>query len=234
MQEISELNSHMKSLEKLEYDVLHKVFNMFVDIPENVAVNIPGFRDPSLLPQLKRVRLKIKNNIKIAKAQIKYYKKVPNQVSINNLNENFDVSVEEKKNVNKISVNSLNDNYIQLSDQKTEYNHNIDKYNENKLLNIGSVEEIQNENEIYKRSQIHKQSSSNNLISSKTQSKFQKPTCTITSSSVKLNENYDISCNEKCTVTPYICDQKSTYRSKSYYIVFKSRFMKIVLSSIIY
>lgn len=215
MQEISELQSHIKGLEKLEYDILHKVFNMFVDIPENVAVNIPGLRHPSSLAQLKRVRLKIKKNIKVAKTKIKHHQEVSNQVDSSSsiLNDNFDVSDKVRKcvNRNRNPENILNDTaYIQLSDQKTEYTYNSDGCSYNQLVNTDCVEKTQYENEVSEGNQIHIQSNFGNSISSKTQSKFQKPTCTITSSSINSNENYNMNCNEKSTVISNLYDQKST------------------------
>lgn len=222
MQEISELQSHIKGLEKLEYDILHKVFNMFVEIPENVAVSIPGLRHPSSLAQLKRVRLKIKNNIKVAKTKIKYHQKVSKKVESSSsiLNENIDLSDKERKCVNRNPENILTDTaYVQLSDRKTECSYNSDGCSYNQLINTDFVEKTQNENEVCEGSQIRSQSYSGNSTSSKTKSKFQKPSCTITSSNINSNENYNMNCNEKSTVISNLYDQKSTpstqIRSKS-------------------
>jgi len=64
-QSVAKLEAHIKSLEKIEYEMLQKVFNMFVNIPEKLAINIPGLRDPSSLPHLQKVRQKIKNKLKL-------------------------------------------------------------------------------------------------------------------------------------------------------------------------
>lgn len=88
--------------------MLEKVFNMFVDIPTSLAINIPGLRDASSLPHLKKVRQKIKNKLKVAKAQLKYQqnsKKVENSSISNDI-----FLISGKKTNNKSKVLKNNDN----------------------------------------------------------------------------------------------------------------------------
>lgn len=53
------------SLKKLESDMLEQVFNIFLNIPDNILVSIPGIKSPSVVTELKRMRQKIKNKIKM-------------------------------------------------------------------------------------------------------------------------------------------------------------------------
>lgn len=110
-QTTEKLENHIKSLEKLEYDMLQKVFNMFVDIPENLALNIPGLRDPSSIPHLKRVRQKIKNKLKFARAQLKNNQELLKKVKISStLNDILTIS-DEKKSIDRISKNIAKESY---------------------------------------------------------------------------------------------------------------------------
>jgi len=98
--------------------MLQKVFSMFVNIPEKLAINIPGLRDPSSLPHLKKVRQKIKNKLKIAKAQLNSLHKMPKIESSSVFEDVLVASDKNENHVNKISENSLNnidtDNYEKL------------------------------------------------------------------------------------------------------------------------
>lgn len=88
--------------------MLEKVFNIFVDIPTSLAIKIPGLRDASSLPHIKKVRQKIKNKLKVAKAQLKYQqnpKKVENSSVSSDI---FLVSDEETNNKNKVLKNDGN------------------------------------------------------------------------------------------------------------------------------
>lgn len=93
--------------------MLQKVFNMFVDIPESVAINIPGLRDPSSLANLKRVGQKIKNRLKVAKEQLNCQRKVSKGVEISSINnDNFVLPNKIINNVNRIPENVLDDNNV--------------------------------------------------------------------------------------------------------------------------
>jgi len=114
-QTITKLETHIKSLEKLEYEMLQKVFNIFVDIPESVAVNIPGLRDPSSLTNLKKVQQKIKNKLKVAKEQLDCQRKVSKKVEMSlSTNDNVVVPDKKIKEVNRIPENILVNNHMLL------------------------------------------------------------------------------------------------------------------------
>lgn len=101
--------------------MLQKVFNMFVEIPENIAINIPGLRDPSSLPHLKKVRQKIKSQLKFSRAQLKYKQEKSKKLENCSIsNDILKVSQTDIKRVNNVSKNifeesinptSLNENY---------------------------------------------------------------------------------------------------------------------------
>lgn len=93
--------------------MLEKVFNMFVDIPTSLAINIPGLRDASSLPHLKKVRQKIKNKLKIAKAQLKY-----------------------QQNSKKVENSSISNDIFLISDEKTNNKSRVLKTNDNKSCTI--------------------------------------------------------------------------------------------------
>ncbi|XP_022180563.1 Bloom syndrome protein homolog isoform X1 [Myzus persicae] len=109
---VAKLEAHIKSLEKIEYEMLQKVFNMFVSIPEKLAINIPGLRDPSSLPHLKKVRQKIKNKLKVAKAQLKNQQKMPKVECSSVFDDIFVATDKDESHVNRISENSCDDIHI--------------------------------------------------------------------------------------------------------------------------
>ncbi|KAF0766088.1 Uncharacterized protein FWK35_00001987 [Aphis craccivora] len=123
---IPKLEAHIKSLEKIEYEMLQKVFNMFVNIPEKLAINIPGLRDPSSLPHLKKVRQKIKNKLRIAKAQLKSQQKILNIENSSVLDDIFVASDEDEKHVNRISENAFDDTQL-VHNKKFSFPINLNK-----------------------------------------------------------------------------------------------------------
>lgn len=64
------LENHLIGLKQLESDMLEQVFNVFLNIPETIIVLIPGFKSSSVLTELKRMRQKIKNKIKIGETRL--------------------------------------------------------------------------------------------------------------------------------------------------------------------
>ncbi|XP_025198118.1 Bloom syndrome protein homolog [Melanaphis sacchari] len=123
---VPKLEAHIKNLEKIEYEMLQKVFNMFVNIPEKLAITIPGLRDPSSLPHLKKVRQKIKNKIKVAKAQLKSQKSITKFENSSILDDIFVASDEDENLANRISENIFDD--IQLvHDKKLCFPINLNK-----------------------------------------------------------------------------------------------------------
>lgn len=106
--------------------MLQKVFNMFVNIPEKLAINIPGLRDPSSLPHLKKVRQKIKNKLRVAKAQLKSQQKIPNIENSSVLDDIFVESDEDENHVNRTSENVFNDTHL-VHDKKLIFPINLNK-----------------------------------------------------------------------------------------------------------
>lgn len=169
------LENHIKSLEKLEYDMLQKVFNMFVDIPENLALSIPGLRDPSSLPHLKRVRQKIKNKLKFARAQLKHNHELLKKVNVSpTLNDVLTASDTEIKSIDRVPKNIAEESYNPIS------------FNENCSSKISNPEQFSNS----------KCEANLNFNKTHTQHKSTNKTavCTITSSDIQENNieiNYD-------------------------------------------
>ncbi|XP_050434799.1 recQ-like DNA helicase Blm isoform X2 [Adelges cooleyi] len=67
---IRDMKGHLLGLEKLEYTILDQVFDVFVNIPENVASTIPCLKDFSKISQLKRIRQKLKNKMQLGKKRL--------------------------------------------------------------------------------------------------------------------------------------------------------------------
>lgn len=203
--------------------MLHKVFNMFVNIPENVAINIPGLRDASSLPHFKKVRQKIKNKLKIAKEQLKHQQEMSKKVESCTVSNDISVINNKIKNVNGIPVNSsyekykllpekildpndLNKNYVEDFNLKSQINKsnqnspytelicNEDDYINNKLLKHSDINKILN-NEVHKSNQIHIQPTSSDLPSI-IQSRLKNSTSTMTSSNINSEGNEVIDCYE--------------------------------------
>ncbi|KAL4134912.1 hypothetical protein QTP88_006597 [Uroleucon formosanum] len=109
------LEAYIKSLENIEYEMLQKVFNMFVNLPEELAINIPGLRGPSSLSQLQEVQIKIKNQIKIAKAQLKNQLKITKVESCSLFDDIFVASDNDENYMNKISEKIVKDEKLCFS-----------------------------------------------------------------------------------------------------------------------
>lgn len=58
------------SLKKLETDMLEQVFNIVLNIPDTILVSIPSIKSPSVVTELKRMRQKIKNKIKMGNTRL--------------------------------------------------------------------------------------------------------------------------------------------------------------------
>lgn len=58
------------NLKKLEWELLEQVYNAVLNIPDTVVVSIPHLKKPSVLVELKRMRQKIKNKMKIGKTRL--------------------------------------------------------------------------------------------------------------------------------------------------------------------
>lgn len=102
---------------------------MFVDIPPTLANSIPGLRDSTVLPRLKRVRQKITNKLKFARAQLKHQKQIPKVDDSSFLNNVNFISNKETKQMNRIPNNIINDNNCMLLSEK--YNQSTSLINNN-------------------------------------------------------------------------------------------------------
>lgn len=58
------------NLKKLELEMLEQVYNEFLNIPDAVVASIPALKTPSVLVELKRMRQKLKNKIKIGEKRL--------------------------------------------------------------------------------------------------------------------------------------------------------------------
>lgn len=180
----------------MELEILEKAFNMLVNIPKSLAVNIPGLQGPSALLRLKKVRQKIKNKLKVAKVQLKCQHNISHSVKnnpktmSNNISQASDYGI---KNFNKSLKNSLDNNHVPLPEMynpttsNTNYsvessmsiikpkfhnsnimtNSNITGYNDNSVANKTRHDEIKN-------NEMCVQPTSNSLVSSTIQSSVQK------------------------------------------------------------
>lgn len=72
------------SLKKLEMDMLEQVYNIILSIPDTVISSIPSLKSPSVLVELKRMRQKIKNKIKIGETRL-MNEQSKSSTSINNV-----------------------------------------------------------------------------------------------------------------------------------------------------
>lgn len=170
------------------------MFDIFVDIPRSLAINIPGLRDPSSLPHLKKVREKIKHKLKVFKEQLKYQqnsKKVENSSVSNDI---FLISDKKTNNKSRLLKNNGNNsctifpekyqtdnNSIKLSNKITTSNlePNYDRCSINDTLN--------EEKDTHK---THVQSASGNVLTSITQFKPE---------DLNLYINQPINSNQKIT-----------------------------------
>lgn len=65
-------------LKKLELDMLEQVYNIILSIPDTIVFSIPSIKSPFVLTQLKRMRQKLKNKMKIGNTRlINEYHSVP-------------------------------------------------------------------------------------------------------------------------------------------------------------
>ncbi|XP_022183329.1 Bloom syndrome protein homolog [Myzus persicae] len=67
---ITNLENHLMSLKNLELDMLEEVYNIILNISDTIVYSIPSIKSPSVLVELKRMRQKIKNKIKIGNTRL--------------------------------------------------------------------------------------------------------------------------------------------------------------------
>ncbi|XP_050061310.1 recQ-like DNA helicase Blm isoform X2 [Aphis gossypii] len=202
---IPKLEAHIKSLEKIEYEMLQKVFNMFVNIPEKLAINIPGLRDPSSLPHLKKVRQKIKNKLRVAKAQLKSQQKIPNIENSSVLDDIFVASDEDENYVNRISENALDDTQL-VHDKKLNFPIKLNKNSQIKASlaenNVNNLSCTMTSSKNNLEENLYKPEVSSNLSCLKSTTSFQ-----------TTNKTIDVS-----TYQPIQTDHINTSNNKDQYL----------------
>lgn len=73
------LENHIIDLKRIELDMLEKIYNIVLNIPQNILVSIPDLKSPLILNKVKRMRQKIKNKIKIGSTRLKNEQKISNE-----------------------------------------------------------------------------------------------------------------------------------------------------------
>lgn len=78
---MTDLENHLKSLKTIEMEMFEQVFNIVLNIPDNIVVSIPSLKSPVVVNELKRMRQKIKNKIKIGMTRLKNDEEIMNEYS---------------------------------------------------------------------------------------------------------------------------------------------------------
>lgn len=201
-------------MEEIEYGLLENVFEIFVNLPEDMAAKIPDIRGPEALSYLKKFRSVIQKRVKMAKDQLKCQQNNPENKKSSFMSSDFSLVANKKiKDINILPDNTSEDNRLlktgklcssssfyeneqsfpKFEQETTKPNQNThlhssnNGYHNNKSLNNSGVNEIQNE--------VDKVNQNNSQHPSKSQSEFKNSTCTITSLSMNSKENLDIGCD---------------------------------------
>jgi len=105
--------------------MLEQVYNIILNIPDYIVASIPSLKNPSVLAELKRMRQKIKNKIKIGKTRLLNEDPTPSTSCNNNISyrecesrtsftNDFDTSSDsqhERQNLNYTDNSRLNTTY---------------------------------------------------------------------------------------------------------------------------
>lgn len=164
---ITNLENHLVNLKNLELDMLEEVYNIILNIPDTIVFSIPSLKSPSVLVELKRMRQKIKNKIKIGKTRLMNDDSKPTTSSNNNNlcnHENksktclngFDTSNDfqhEKQTLNSPKYGSTNTDNSRLN---TSYNHTnvFNNSNTNKWFDSRSDFQNNTNTDIYSRERL--------------------------------------------------------------------------------
>lgn len=115
---IENLKKHLTSLKRLESDMLEELYNLILNIPDTIIASIPSLKSPSVLIELKRMRQKLKNKMKVGEKRlmIAYSKPstssnnmVPESKSITSFVNGVDLSIQYgKQTVNFTKYESYN------------------------------------------------------------------------------------------------------------------------------
>lgn len=152
------------SLKNLELDMLEEVYNIILNISDAIVCSIPSLKNPSVLIELKRMRQKIKNKIKIGKMRLMNEPKTssnnnlcnPENKSRTSFSNRFDTSTyahHEKQISNSSKYGTTNTDNSRLN---TSYNHtdvaNIS--NTNKWFDRQSDFQVNTNTDIYSRERL--------------------------------------------------------------------------------
>ncbi|XP_025200785.1 Bloom syndrome protein homolog isoform X2 [Melanaphis sacchari] len=161
---ITNLENHLMNLKNLELDMLEEVYNIILNISDTVVFSIPSLKSPSVLVELKRMRQKIKNKIKIGKTRLMNEYSKPTTSSNNNLcnTENksrtsflngFDTSTDsqhEKQTFNSPKYGSTNTDNTRFNTSYNVFNNS----NTNKLYDSRSDFQNNTTTDIYSRERL--------------------------------------------------------------------------------
>lgn len=207
-------------MEDIEYGLLENVFEIFVNLPDDMAAKIPDIRGPEALSYLKKFRSVIQKRVKMAKDQLKCKQNNPETKKSSLMSSDFSLVADKKiKDEKKLSDNILKDHSLRAGNlrsstsfcenqqsfpkfeqeitklnQNTHLHSSYNGYHYNESLNRSGVNELQNE--VDKVNQNNSQHSSSHSLSLMTYSKFKNSTCTITSLNMNSKENLDIDCDK--------------------------------------
>lgn len=148
--------------------MLEEVYNIILNIPDTIVFSIPSLKSPSVLVELKRMRQKIKNKIKIGKTRLMNDNSKPTTSSSNN-------DLYNHENKSKIFLNGFN--------TSTDFQHEKQTFNSPKY---GSTDNS-GLNTSYNHTNVFNNSNSNKWFDSR--SDFQNNTNTDIYSRERLSVN---------------------------------------------
>jgi len=151
------------SLKNLELDMLEEVYNIILNISDTIILSIPSLKSPSVLVELKRMRQKIKNKIKIGNTRLMNEPSTssnnlcnPENKSRISFSNGFDTptnSHNEKQTFNSPKYGRTNTYNPRLN---TSYNHTnvTNNSNSNKWFDGGSDFQNNTNTDIYSRERL--------------------------------------------------------------------------------
>lgn len=152
------------SLKNLELDMLEEVYNIILNISDTIVFSIPSLKSPSVLVELKRMRQKIKNKIKIGNTRLMNEPTTssntnrynPENKSITSFSNGFDPSTNshhEKQTFNFSKYGTTNTDNSRLN---TSYNNTdvINISNTNKWFDGQSDFQVNTNTDIYSRERL--------------------------------------------------------------------------------
>jgi len=144
--------------------MLEEVYNIILNISDTIVCSIPSLKSPSVLIELKRMRQKIKNKIKIGKMRLMNEPKTssnnnlcnPENKSRTSFSNKFDTSINshcEKQIFNSPKYGTTNTDNSRLN---TSYNHTdvVNISNTNKWFDGQSDFQVNTNNDIYSRERL--------------------------------------------------------------------------------